>query len=241
MNDLTTQADLHASQAYQARRWGWRMLQLAIVLAVLTPVSLALDMSIASYWQRQPLSGDLKVLIDLSEAFSHGLTVIVLMLFVTAIDDRSWRLLPRMMYCTYGAGLIVNIIKMSVGRMRPSALESFDQSVTSTFIGFLPSITMAELAEEHGHRLQSFPSGHTATAVGFTAALAILYPRRAWVFAILPVLAAVQRMKSESHFLSDTFAAAAIALACAASSCLIGPVSRWFLNIEANKSRQQST
>jgi membrane-associated phospholipid phosphatase len=59
--------------------------------------------------------------------------------------------------------------------------------------------------------LQSFPSGHTATAVGLALALSSLYPGGRRLFALLAVLAASQRVLFDAHFLSDTLVAAGIA------------------------------
>jgi undecaprenyl-diphosphatase len=63
---------------------------------------------------------------------------------------------------------------------------------------------------EHNDKLQSFPSGHAATAAGLAVALAVLYPRGRWLFAVLAVLAALQRVEVQSHFPSDVLAGAAL-------------------------------
>ncbi|MFI9251215.1 phosphatase PAP2 family protein [Streptomyces sp. NPDC053069] len=58
----------------------------------------------------------------------------------------------------------------------------------------------------------SFPSGHTAAAVAFTAAVA---PSRPLAGAVCPVpaaLVAVERVQSGSHYASDVAAGAAIGL-----------------------------
>ena len=69
------------------------------------------------------------------------------------------------------------------------------------------------------HPLQSFPSGHTATAVGLTVGLIRLYPHGRHLFVALAVLAASQRMAASAHYLSDTVAGAAIGLFFAAVVC----------------------
>ncbi|MFE5620989.1 phosphatase PAP2 family protein [Streptomyces virginiae] len=61
----------------------------------------------------------------------------------------------------------------------------------------------------------SFPSGHTAAAVAFTAAMA---PSRPWVAAVCAVptvLVAIERVHSGAHYPSDVAAGAAIGLAAA--------------------------
>ena len=68
------------------------------------------------------------------------------------------------------------------------------------------------LAEGQSKSLyQSFPSGHTATAVGLAVALACAYPRGRWFFAGMALLAACQRVGDGHHFLSDTLAGASVA------------------------------
>ena len=93
--------------------------------------------------------------------------------------------------------------------MRPNVFD-FSGDVWSTF-----SVTATTTANEVGHTmvrgLQSFPSGHTATAVGLAFGLGWLYPRGRWLFLGFAVLAAFQRVESSAHFVSDTFCGAAIA------------------------------
>ncbi|MFG3213231.1 phosphatase PAP2 family protein [Streptomyces tendae] len=56
----------------------------------------------------------------------------------------------------------------------------------------------------------SFPSGHTAAAVGFTGAVAAVWPT-AGAACVLPAAAvAVQRVHSGAHYPSDVAAGAAI-------------------------------
>jgi membrane-associated phospholipid phosphatase len=76
--------------------------------------------------------------------------------------------------------------------------------------------------------LQSFCSGHTATAVGLAISLSFFYPRGRWLFALFAALAATQRLESQAHYLSDTFAAAAVAFLCAAVCTDPRLLGRWF-------------
>ncbi|MFI6583143.1 phosphatase PAP2 family protein [Embleya sp. NPDC050493] len=59
----------------------------------------------------------------------------------------------------------------------------------------------------------SFPSGHTAAAVAFTAAVAPSWPRAAAVCALPAAMVAAERVQSGAHYPSDVAAGAAIGLA----------------------------
>jgi membrane-associated phospholipid phosphatase len=82
------------------------------------------------------------------------------------------------------------------------------------------------------HQLQSFPSGHTAAAVGLAIGLAWLYPRGRWMFYAFALIAASQRWANRDHFVSDSCAGAAIAT-CVAAFVLGGSaLQRWFDRFE---------
>ncbi|MFF8605675.1 phosphatase PAP2 family protein [Streptomyces sp. NPDC015346] len=59
----------------------------------------------------------------------------------------------------------------------------------------------------------SFPSGHTAAAVGFTVAVAGTWPEAAAVCSVPAAIVAVERVHSGAHYPSDVAAGAAIGLA----------------------------
>lgn len=61
----------------------------------------------------------------------------------------------------------------------------------------------------------SFPSGHTAAAVAFTAAVAPLWPLAGGVCAAPAAMVAAQRVQSGAHYPTDVAAGAAIDLASA--------------------------
>ncbi|MFF4056171.1 phosphatase PAP2 family protein [Streptomyces sp. NPDC001668] len=61
----------------------------------------------------------------------------------------------------------------------------------------------------------SFPSGHTAAAVAFTAAVAPTWPAAGALCAVPAAMVAVERVQSGAHYPSDVAAGAAIGLAAA--------------------------
>jgi undecaprenyl-diphosphatase len=62
----------------------------------------------------------------------------------------------------------------------------------------------------------SFPSGHTAAAVGFTAAVAAVWPWAGAACAVPTVMVALERVHTGAHYPSDVAAGAAIGVTAAA-------------------------
>jgi membrane-associated phospholipid phosphatase len=152
--------------------------------------------------------GDLRRLVQLSEAFSHGTGVAVILLVIWTLDRDRRLFVPRVAVLAFLPGTVAQAGKFLVTRQRPLAFD-LDGAASASFIGVPGN------ADFWG--LQSFPSGHTATAVGFAFALSCLYPRGRFVFAVLALLAAAQRVLFDAHFLSDTLVSAGIACFVAAA------------------------
>jgi undecaprenyl-diphosphatase len=62
----------------------------------------------------------------------------------------------------------------------------------------------------------SFPSGHTAAAVGFTCAVATVWPWAGAACAVPTVMIAFERIHTGAHYPTDVAVGAAIGLAAAA-------------------------
>ena len=93
------------------------------------------------------------------------------------------------------SGLLVDLIKVVVGRARPKLLE------LAGFYGFLPVNFRADY--------QSFPSGHAATAASVAMVVVYLRPELRWpalAFA-LPIVAS--RVIINAHFLGDVLGGSA--------------------------------
>ena len=103
-----------------------------------------------------------------------GWALVVLMLH--QLDPgRRWAI-PRVLACALAAGGAADLLKMTVMRCRPYDLPfPFPASVWNTFGDWWPILS-------GGSESQSFPSAHTATAVGLAAGLIWLYPRGRLVF-----------------------------------------------------------
>ncbi|MFW6171118.1 MAG: phosphatase PAP2 family protein, partial [Planctomycetota bacterium] len=146
------------------------------------------------------------------------------------LDPKSRRRLPRVACSAYGAGLIAQLAKPLVPRLRPHVCD-LSASVWRTF--FLGGADQyAQLNSLSGRDVYSFPSGHSATAVGLAFGLTWLYPPGRWLFTFYAFLAMMQRIESGSHFVSDTFAGAAVACLAAAFCWGRGKLDRVFVSLE---------
>lgn len=166
-----------------------------LVLAIAAAGVSSLDLGARQWIQSLGLRGDLERVIKLMEIFAHGTGLLVtLALIWTLAPDYRLRL-PRLL-AAYGlAGLTVNLIKVLVPRLRPSAG---------------PEASLPAGWGNWEYLSQSFPSGHSAAAVALALSLALLFPRGRVVFLILATLACLQRIIFDAHWPSDVLAGAAI-------------------------------
>ncbi|TCT41080.1 undecaprenyl-diphosphatase [Martelella mediterranea] len=95
--------------------------------------------------------------------------------------------------CVASSGLLVNLIKKSIGRARPSMLYQ-DYGAFS----FHPL--------EFSSKFASFPSGHSTTTAAFFAAAAFFFPRHRVLFFSLAVCIAMSRTIVGAHYPSDVVA-----------------------------------
>jgi membrane-associated phospholipid phosphatase len=203
-------------QELGAPRWNSRRLFAAAAVCLLLAVAaLAVDLPVAHYVKAHPLRGELARIVRLSEVFGWGGTVTILIFTAAALDSRGWRVLLPLAASSLGSGLIADGAKLLVSRWRPSAVPASCDSVSETFIGWLPLFGGSGGA--HGHAIQSFPSAHSATAAGLAVALAMLYPRGRWLFVAFTALAMFQRIEAQAHWCSDVLAGAALGCCVAAA------------------------
>ncbi|MEN6558205.1 MAG: phosphatase PAP2 family protein, partial [Thermoguttaceae bacterium] len=146
--------------------------------------------------------------------------VIVLVLAIHQLDPKRRWAIPRVLTCALAAGLAADLVKLLIFRTRPYD-GSLVGSVWTTFGPWFPLWGA-------GSSGQSFPSAHTATAVGFAAALCWLYPQGRWLFSILAALVGCQRIVCGAHFPSDVLVGAATGYTASLFLLKIGPASAWF-------------
>jgi membrane-associated phospholipid phosphatase len=107
------------------------------------------------------------------------------------------------------AGLLYTIAKWFVGRTRPFPTHG-PVETPFTFHPFNHGIAGLWKAEN-----QAFPSGHTCLAFATAVALAQLFPRGRFVFFLIALLTAVERVIEGAHYPSDVIAGAIFGIAAA--------------------------
>jgi membrane-associated phospholipid phosphatase len=96
------------------------------------------------------------------------------------------------------SGIVTMFIKMIFGRFRPRMY----------FSEGLYGLNLLRPSED----MNSFPSGHAATALSFSLALSLLFPTYRFPLVCIGLLVAVSRTITTAHFLSDTVAGAWIGI-----------------------------
>lgn len=188
-----------------SRRLSW----LALLLMLAAAAALSIDVYAANQWTQYPKKGVACHAAILSESFGHGLGVGWILLTVATLDPPNRHKISSLAVLAFGSGLIASVFKLAVQRWRPLHFRGGD-SVWDTFAGW-PIAGMGHSSlEKIGKELQSFPSGHAATATGLAIGLTLLYPRGRWLFIAGATLGILQRQVVRAHFASDTLVGAAI-------------------------------
>ncbi len=221
-----TQPSLHAEQA-AGLTLGQRRIRVFLATGTLLLLAWAagvLDIPVSRWCVDGNCPRAVRKFLNVIEPFGNGLGVPVVLAAVWFLDRSRRRVLPRLLACAYLPGLMANAIKLTVLRTRPYAFD-FQAPAAGTFGEWFPLASA-------GSAGQSFPSAHTATAVGLAVGLAWAYPRARSLFASLAALVACQRVVAGYHFPSDVLAGGAIGLLIASSCTYIGVLRRLFRRIE---------
>lgn len=213
MADSLTIIDSHPSFKPQASplHFHWPVAAILLVAALLI---LPFDVHLAQLFADGLIPGELRRAIHKTEAFGHiyGVLGIVITLYLVCVDQR--RKLARLLSTAVLAGLSADIIKLMIHRIRPVDY-SFSDDGASTFQGF-SILNVDSFGQLFDSQLQSFPSAHTAVAVGFALALGAMFPAAARWFLILAAACAASRFDGGAHYVSDTLIGALVGYACAA-------------------------
>lgn len=178
-----------------------------LVLLLLAAVAVAVDVPLARWASGRNYPRVVRELMSLAEAFGHGVGVTVVLLIVYTLDPARRSALPRAIAAILAAGCGANLVKLVISRSRPGSTDLAHLTGWQTFSNWFP-------LGGNGSGWQSFPSAHTATAVGLALVLSWLYPHGRRLFVTAAVAVAAQRVLGGAHFLSDVLAGAAVGWWC---------------------------
>jgi membrane-associated phospholipid phosphatase len=206
-----------------------RLWFVVISLAIAGIAALALDIPVTLFLKAKPLHKELARILNLAEIGGHGTGAAMILIGALVIARPNWRrfsdrlLALRLIGGTYLGGLIVDIFKLLIPRVRPHSamLESSSQAM-DTF-----GRQLLEAGSHSRSALMSFPSGHAAVAFGLAASLSWYFPAGRPAFIALAILASLQRLFSGAHYLSDICIGAGLGLV-GAWLCMPKPEARDF-------------
>ena len=209
---------------------------ISISLALFGGLAFQLDITVADYvahhhWpERNDFFFFVKKLCALAEVFAHGYGITFVLVGMYILDKCNRRALLRIAACAFLSGLSATCLKLLVARTRPiEFLPAFRKGeMVETFGDWLPIVTQGSTTTA----IQSFPSGHTATAVGLAIGLSWLYPHARWYFLVIAILAGMQRLFTEAHYVSDALFGAAVGSAIAFLCTGSGYLGRFFDRFE---------
>lgn len=95
-----------------------------------------------------------------------------------------------------GSGILVNVIKIPIGRARPKLMENLGA------IHFEPFSI--------GYDFASMPSGHSTTMGAVTLAATLWFPKMRWLILPLGFLLAATRIAAQAHYPSDVVSGFAV-------------------------------
>lgn len=203
------------------------------LLVVAGALALTVDLPVSRFLHAGRLPGLVDQLVECGEVFGHAIGVLFILVTVAVLDPRRRPVLARIAACSWGAGLVADLVKMGIARTRPHRFDLSTTDVLATFDRWLPLWTS-------GHGDRSFPSAHTATAFGLAIGLAAILPRGRKLFLVFASLCALQRVQSGAHYLSDVCVGAAVGWTWAAC-CLDGTwIARAFDGFESKRSTLSS-
>ncbi|MEE2827070.1 MAG: phosphatase PAP2 family protein [Planctomycetota bacterium] len=195
-------------------KFRWPRILLAVFFLLFAAVCISpFDVMISQAIEVGFLPGDLRKIFSLSEIFAHGYGVLLVLIGIWVLFPTKRIYIPRVALLAACSGLTAQLIKMFIIRERPGDFVNQWELATSTWQGFITPFKFNLQTQ-----LQSFPSGHTATAVGLAVGLTYVFPRGKYFFATLAVLASLQRIVSYAHWTTDVLSGAAVALVV---SCLL--------------------
>jgi membrane-associated phospholipid phosphatase len=175
---------------------------IVVGFAVLGCLLLPLDMPLARTFVNDVTPDELRAIFHRAEVFGHFYGLVAICVTIWLLDARNRRFVPTIFMAAAGAGLVADLLKMVVWRVRPCRCE-LQRTVWETFSGHLFSEPWWEGHQMFSSTQHSLPSAHAAMAAALAVALTRSYPAgRVW-FWTLAFLVGMNRVDGGAHFASD--------------------------------------
>ncbi len=166
------------------------------IITLITTILLYLygDREIALYFYSIPSDTTLKKFFHFMTRFGKSEWYLVpsflLYIYFRKIENIKYAKMSLYIFITnVVAGIGVWFIKVPFGRARPKLY------ILDNIYGFQWF--------EFNHKLTSFPSGHTITAISSAFALGFLFPKYRYIFLIFGMIIAFSRVVGVNHYMSD--------------------------------------
>lgn len=140
--------------------------------------------------------GDVREALDFFANLGHGVFCVFVVVTVFCLDPANRRSVALIAIGPFLSGMVTSLVKWLVWRPRPAIVAGLQANLSDS-----PFNQAA---------IQSFPSGHTATAFALATGLSMIYPHGKTYFFSLAVLVAIQRVLVQAHYPSDVLAGAVI-------------------------------
>jgi membrane-associated phospholipid phosphatase len=189
-------------------------------------VALSIDLVISRPVVRDKASRSVHKFLGFFEPFGQPTVIVVTTAAIVLCGEKRRSAAPRLLAAALGSGLAADVLKLLVARTPPHHHHNA-ASAWSSFQGLFPGLHLDS-------RLQSCPSAHTATAVGFALALWTMFPAGRWLFVSTAALVALQRVEAGAHYVSDVCWGAATGYAVCTLLFQPGLLGRWFDRRELN-------
>jgi len=178
------------------------LITIALLLVIITICYLSIDLPLSGYFYALRES-QFVTFASILTIFGEGVYYIVpslILFFIFRKRNPYYAQISLFILATTSiSGILVNLIKPIFGRFRP---EMF---FTENLYGF----NWFEIA----FTMNSFPSGHSATALGAWLAFAMIFPKYRILLLLIGIMIASTRIIVTAHYLSDVIAGSAVGIA----------------------------
>ena len=171
-------AENPAPRGESGRTWLW-LLAAAAALIAGAMAAFNVDCIVAQWFFQGRGPRYLHDLATISELFGRGECVLLVTILIWRLDRARLWALPGLAATALLSGLAADAVKMLIARVRPHHFDIL-KGVWDAVSGRVAAIG---IARQPGN--QSFPSAHTATAMGLAISLMVIYPAEArWLFCL---------------------------------------------------------